>query len=76
MGNASSMDTYGNDNNTVLINNNLTTTDYSDIKKQEEIQNELNDNPTVIDTEDDTNHDNIDNSSISKNEKLKCNKHN
>jgi len=41
MGNASSMDTYGNDNNTVLINNNLTTTDYSDIKKQEEIQNEL-----------------------------------
>ena len=36
-----------------LINKNLTTTDYSDIKKEEELQHELNDTPNVIDTEDD-----------------------
>ena len=56
MGNASSMDNYESAEDTVLINNNLTTIDCSSniIKTDDEIQQELNDTPNVIDTEDDT----------------------
>ena len=61
MGNASSMDNYESADDTVLINKNLTTAEYSDIKKEEELQHELNDTPTVIDTEDDTTNNNNDN---------------